>query len=120
MAAPGLRPRKKPSSFNLEAPSSAEDGPHDFTDVELAVTVMHAALVGASSSPSVTWTVRFAPLRNDVGTEVVIGGTTTISLTDDVITVFDNAVIPAGSYIWIETTAQSGVVPSMGVSVVYT
>ncbi len=115
---PTAEPRK-PSTFSLEAPSGSEDGPTDYTAIELTVTSLRAVLRG-STSPSVTWTVRFASVRNAVGTEVVVGGTTTTSVTTgDTVTTLTNPVIPADSFIWIETTVQSGVVLDLTISVVY-
>jgi hypothetical protein len=115
---PAVEPRK-PSTFNLEVPGGSEDGPTDYTAVELTVSKLRAVLVG-TATPTVTWTVRFGSDRNAAGTEVVTGGTTTTSTTTgDSITSLDEAVIPADSFIWIETTAQSGTVDSITISVVY-
>lgn len=114
---PTAEPRK-PSTFNLNVPTSADDGPSDYTDVELTVAKIFAVLVG-TTSPSVTWTLRFAATRDATGTEVITLGTVTTSVSGVIITVFDVAVIPAGSVIWVETTAQSGTVDWLVVSVVY-
>ena len=108
----------KPSSFNLEAPSATEDGPTDFAQIDLVVEEIRAVLQG-SSSPSVTWTIRYAADRNAAGTEIVTGGTVTTSITGQTVTVFNAPNIPAGSWIWLETTAQSGIVLSMTISVVF-
>jgi hypothetical protein len=107
------------STFALEVPSAAEDGPTDFTTINLTVTKITAVLVG-SGSPSVTWTIRWGANRDNPGTEVVTGGTTTTNTTTgDVITLFNNPVIAADSFIWLETTAKSGTVDSMMVALVY-
>lgn len=109
---------RKPSTFNIEAPGGSEDGPTDFTDVELTVAELRAVLQG-SATPSVTWTIRFGSNRDAAGTEVVVGGTTTTSITTgDTITVLTNPTIPAGSFFWLETTAQSGTVDAVTISVV--
>jgi hypothetical protein len=81
---------------------------------------MRAVLIG-SSTPSVTWTVRHhATDRSNAGSEVVTGGTTTTSTTSGSdVTSFDDATIPADSFVWIETTAQSGTVTELHVSIKY-
>ena len=80
---------------------------------------MRAILVG-SATPSVTWTIRYATDRSAAGTEVVTGGTTTTNVTTGhSVTVFNNGVIPAGRFVWIETTARSGNVQSLGVTLKY-
>lgn len=115
---PTAEPRK-PSTFNIEAPGAAEDGPTDYTAIELTITKLRAVLVG-TASPSISWTLRFGPDRDAVGTEVVVGGTTTTSITTgDDITALTNPVIPTNNFLWLETTAASGTVSSIAVSAVY-
>jgi len=115
---PHAEPRK-PSTYVVEAPGAAEDGPTDYTAVALTVAKITAILIG-TASPSVTWTIRFGPDRNAAGTEVVTGGTTTTNITTgDDVTVLTAPAIPADSFIWLETTAVSGTVTSMSISVVY-
>jgi Tfp pilus assembly protein FimT len=82
---------------------------------------MRAVLIG-SNTPSVTWTIRHhATDRSNAGNQVVTGGTTTTSTTSgsDVVA-FDDETIPADSFIWLETTAQSGTVDELSVTIVYT
>ena len=107
------------TTFLISEPGPAEtDTPGFFTDAGFTVAQLNAVLTG-SSTPSVTWTIRFANDRTPAGgTEVVTGGTTTTSTTTgDEIIVFNNDVIPAGSWVWIETTAQSGTVGTLTVTV---
>lgn len=108
-------------SFNktLENPSSAEDSSIGFTPVAITITDIRAVLVG-SSTPSVTWTIRHSTDRSAAGNEVVTGGTTTTAITGSSITSFNDATIPANSYIWLETTAQSGTVNELFISAIYT
>jgi hypothetical protein len=78
-------------------------------------------LIGAAT-PSVTWTIRHhATDRSAAGNEVVTGGTTTTSTTSgsDVVA-FNDATIPADSFIWLETTAQSGTVTELHITIAYT
>ncbi|KKL68158.1 hypothetical protein LCGC14_2127760, partial [marine sediment metagenome] len=74
------------------------------------------------STPSVTWTIRHhATDRNNAGNAVVTAGTTTTSTTTGSdVTSFDDATIPADSYIWLETTAKSGTVTEIHVTLIGT
>ena len=48
------------------------------------------------------------------------GRTTTSTTTGDVITTFNNAAIPANSYVWLTTTAVSGTVNTYHLTITYT
>ncbi|MBI3320015.1 MAG: hypothetical protein HYZ89_05460 [Candidatus Omnitrophica bacterium] len=114
-----LAPEKKSNSITVDTPIAAENLTIFFTDKAITVQKMAAVLTG--SIPSVTWSVRFAADRSAAGTEVVTGGTTTTSTTTgDVITTFNNASIPANSYVWLTTTATSGTVNTLHVTANYT
>jgi hypothetical protein len=92
----------KSKSATIESPSGSEDATLFYTPVELVVHELAAVLSG---SGSVTWTVRFDSDRGAAGTEIVTTGTTTSdSATGDIISVFNNDTIPAGSWVWLETT----------------
>ncbi len=106
-------------SLIVSDPGGAEvDTPGFFTDVELTIKQLNAVLVG-SAGQSVTWTLMYDPDRTPgAGTEVITGGKVTTSiLGGDTITVFDNAVIPADSWVWLETSAQAGTVGVLTVTV---
>ena len=107
-----------PKTFAVEVPGAAEDGPTAYTDVELTVAKLTAVLVG-TSTPSVSWTVRVAATRNAAGTEIKTGGTTTTTITSGQDVTPDVATIPAGSFFWLETTAQSGIVYEISVTLVF-
>jgi len=107
-------------SVAVESPTSSEDISLFFTPDAITVSKMVAVLVG-SSSPSVTWTIRHSTDRSATGNEVVTSGTTTTSVTSgSVVTSFNDATIPANSFVWLETTAQSGTVSSINISLIYT
>lgn len=77
---------------------------------------IRAVLVG-SSSPSVTWTLRYASDRSAAGTPVVTAGTTTTTTTAaQEVTSFDESVIPASSHVWLEISAVSGDVDQIEVT----
>lgn len=107
-------------SITVLSPGATEDDSMFFTDVAITVQKMVAVLTG-SSTPSVTWTIRHSTDRSATGNEVVTSGTTTTSVTTgSVVTTFNDATIPANSFVWLETTAQSGTVSSINISLRYT
>lgn len=106
-------------AITVKSPTNAEDISMFFSDPAITVTKMVAVLVG-SSTPSVTWTVRHSTDRNATGNEVVTGGTTTTSTTTgSVVTSFNDATIPATSFVWLETTAKSGTVTELHLTIFY-
>jgi len=110
---------QKSKSITIESPSGSESITTFFTPVGLTVSEIRAILRGVA--PSVTWTLRFAPDRTDTGTEVIIGGTVTVNeTTGDDITAMDNVVIPADSFVWLETTAIAGSVEMFHITIRYT
>lgn len=106
-------------SFSIENPTSSEDFGGVYFDDASTITKIVAVLVG-SSTPSVTWTVRHHTDRSNAGNEVVTGGTTTTSTTTgSVVTSFNDATVPADSFVWLETTAKSGTVNSIHITIFY-
>jgi len=107
-------------SITIESPGASEDLSLFFTDDAITITKIVAVLTG-SSTPSVTWTVRRHTDRNNAGNEVVTSGTkTTSTTTGSVVTSFNDATVPADSFLWLETTAQSGTVTTLNVTIFYT
>lgn len=105
---------------SVASPGSSEDVTLFFTEHAITIEEMNAVLRG-SSTPSVTWTIRHDSDRSATGNEVVTSGTTTTSTTNgSSVTSFNDATIPAGSWVWLETTAQSGTVDELGLSIRYT
>lgn len=113
--------RQQEKSITIESPTNAEDLSIFFTNRAITITEMRAVLVG-SASPSVTWTIRHSATdRSATGNAVVTGGTTTTSVTSGSdVTSFNDATIPADSFVWLETTAKSGTVGQLHVTIVYT
>ena len=92
--------------------------PGFFTENGFNVSRLVGALRG-SGGPSVAWTVRFGPTRNGVGTEVIVGGSTTddeANGSSDIL--FSNSMIPANSFVWLEVTVVGGVVDEFGVTII--
>src|SRR3990172_6706584 len=107
-------------SISVEDPTNAEDISILETPVAITITEMRAVLVG-SATPSVTWTIRHGTDRSAVGTEVVTSGTTTTSTTTgSTISAFNDATVVADAWLWLETTAKSGTVDELHITVKFT
>lgn len=103
----------------INSPTNSEDETFFYTTD--AITVVKLAGVVRGTSPSVTYTIRFGSDRSATGTEVVTGGSTVTSQsTGNIVTSFDDATIPAGSWVWLETTAETGTTNEMHVTIEYT
>jgi hypothetical protein len=115
----GIAPTsQKDKSFTIESPSASEDITLWRTNADITITGIHTVSLG--TTPSITYTIRFASDRSVTGTEVVTSGSTTTSTTTgDTVSSFDNATIPGGSWIWIETTAQTGTVDQISFTINY-
>jgi hypothetical protein len=105
-------------AITVESPTDSEDISLFFTPQDITVNEMVAVLRG--TTPSVTWTIRHGSDRSATGDEVVTSGTTTTnSTTGDKITSFNDPTIPSGSFVWFETTAQSGTVDELNLTLIY-
>lgn len=105
-------------SIYIELPTQAEDISLFFVDQSITIYKLNCIVAGVT--PSLTWTLRHDPDRSAVGNEVVTGGTTTTSTTTgDTITSFDDATIPTNSHVWFETSARSGTVESVNLTIFY-
>jgi hypothetical protein len=109
----------KSKSITIENPTSSEDISMFFTNKAITITEIRAVVIG--TTPSVTWTIRHnATDRSAVGNEVVTSGTTTTSTTSGSdVTSFNDATIPADSFVWMETTAQTGTVTELHITIIY-
>lgn len=106
-------------SITIQSPTSSEDITMFFTNEAITISEMRAVVQG--TSPSVTWTIRHLGDRSGTGNEVVTSGTTTTSTTTGSdVTSFNDATIPADSFVWLETTATSGTVDDFNVTLIFT
>jgi hypothetical protein len=105
--------------FFLESPGSAEAVDMWQTPVAITVTSLKAILRG--SSPSVTYNVKFGTditSATDVFTAAITCTSVTTGCSNN--SGFNDATIPAGSFIWIVTTASSGTINSISWTINYT
>lgn len=106
-----------PRSISIEAPTATENVTLFYTFEALTVTGLAGVIRGGTS---VNYTVRYDGSRAGTGTELVTGGLTADSTTTgNITTTFTNDTIPANSFVWIETTAVTGAVQELSVSLRY-
>lgn len=100
----------------LENPGPAENVWIGFAFRDLQLDQIVAVVRGAA--PSVTWNVRFGALRDEGAPSAVLAvdQETTDTGAGDVLNAFENAVIPAGSHIWVTTSAVGGVVDELSIA----
>jgi hypothetical protein len=116
----GSAPPSLHKGLTLEFPGSAESFGVWKTPVDITISSVEAVLVG-SSSPSVTFNIAFGSDRTS-GTNVYSSGRTVTSTTTGSTfnSSFNDQTIPAGSFIWFTTTAQSGTVTQIEITINYT
>lgn len=109
---------RREKSITIEDPTASEDINLLFTNRAVTITEMRAVVRG--SSPSVTWTIRHGTDRSATGAEVVTGGTATTSQsTGSDVTSFNDETVVADSFVWVETTAQTGTVEEIAITIFY-
>ena len=114
-----LTPLKR-VSITIEDPTNSEDIGLIRTDFAITVTRETCVVVG-SSTPSVTITLRHGTDRSGTGAELnTSGNAITSTTTGNEDTTFNDATIVADSFLWIETTAQSGTVDEITCTWEYT
>jgi hypothetical protein len=83
--------------------------------VQTTITKLVGVIEGGTSC---NYSIRYDSDRSAAGTEVVTGGSTVSSTTTgDEVTSFNSAVIPPGSWIWLEMNSVSGTVEELNVSI---
>jgi hypothetical protein len=105
-------------SISVLTPNTAENIAWFYAPRALVVSEIRSVVKG--SSPSVTFTIRYGTDRSGSGTEVVTGGTTVTNVTSGLSTTsFDSATISAGSFVQFRTTATSGTVDEVHVTMLF-
>lgn len=112
----GVLDRSK--SITIELPQDSENLTLFYTTK--IITVSELASIVSGTSPSQDWSMRFGPDRDDIGTELINGGSTTADVNAGLVeTNIDNAVIPANSWVWLTTATQLGTVNRFHVTMTY-
>lgn len=108
-------------TLTVQKLGAAEDVTFFYTPIGRTVDSLIPTIAGATASGT-TWTIRHDSDRQAVGTEVVVGGTNTHSGTGGnsgtLIVAFNNPVIPANSFVWLETTTASGIIDEFSLTLI--
>ncbi len=103
----------------VESPDSSEDLSWFFTPI--AITVTEVTSVSVGSTPSTTISIMHNTNRSSAGNNVLTAATaTTSTTTGDNPAIGGDTTIPVDSFVWLETSAQSGTVDILLVSLTYT
>jgi hypothetical protein len=106
-------------AVTIESPTSSEDIGLFYTDVAITVTKLAEALRG--TSPSVTFQINHNSNRSAGSPNTLFSSDrTATSTTGATTTTFNDATIPAGSWVWITTSAMSGTVAEINITLTYT
>jgi len=82
------------------------------------ITAMYAVVSG--TSPSANWVIKHGTDRSSGGSSVLTAGTTTTDITTgSTITVFSDATIAAGSWVWAFLPAVTGTVDTLNITLNY-
>lgn len=104
-----------PAAIGIENPGASERTVWFRNYVATEIDAIHAVLKG-SSTPSVTFTIRYDADRSATGTELLTSGRTVTNTTIGVNYPPDVTTIPAGVWVWVETSAQSGTVEELSIT----
>ncbi len=103
----------------MEWPGNSEKAVIYFNVSSRVLTAIRSVLTNGASTPSLTFSVRYGTDVSGSGTEVVTGGIVTTSTTaGDNTTALSNPTIPANNFVWFTTSAVSGTVPQVNITLV--
>lgn len=106
----------KSRSITVENPTGSENISMFYVDDNITIDKIVCVLLG--TVPSVTWGLNHATARSAASTSIVTGTTTDIT-SGSTITSFADATVPSKSHIWLVTTATSGTITSLNLTVQY-
>lgn len=107
-----------PKSITIPSPTNTDNFTILYTSSSMMLSSIRSVLRG-SSTPSVTFSIRYGTDRSAAGTEVVTSGITCTNTTSGLSTnTFNNGTIPANNYVWITVSAVSGTVTELNVTIV--
>jgi hypothetical protein len=106
-------------TLTIESPSSSENISFFYTDK--AITITKAAYAVRGSSPSVTIDVHHHTDRSSGSPNELFGTNVAVtSTTGTTNTTFNDATIPAGSFVWIISSAASGTNNELTITLTFT
>lgn len=111
----GARGPQGPTGLTLSYPLAGDKLP--LLHAASALTIAEVRALVAGTTPSVSFSIRYGPDFSAAGTAIRLTGMTSSSTSSgDSWSSFDNAVVPAGSWLWIVVEAVSGTAQSLHVS----
>ena len=114
----GVQGLAAPKALTIINPTSSEDVVLFFTTTSITFSQIRSTVMG--TSPSITFSIRYGTDISAAGTEVVPGGITCTNTTTGVSTTsFNNATVPIDNFVWLITTAASGTVTQLAVSLLF-
>lgn len=95
----------KSKSITIEVPTLSDKIMLFYTPVEITVVeVMNLSVGNPPITPTIVYGINFSNDFSQPGTQLINGGITALDPDfGDLITVFDQPVIPAGSFVWFKT-----------------
>lgn len=112
-------PVERQAMFRMWDLSSANNGEYEplfYANKDVTIKKMVAAVVGGSS-PSIVWTVYHDTTMEGTTNQVVTGGTTTT--TTSTVTSFNDATIPAGSFVRMQLVTVTNTADGLFLFVIY-
>jgi hypothetical protein len=95
-----------PKSLTIAYPVAGDNLTLFYTQVSTTLTQV-AAILRGTSTPSVTYTLKYAANRSAAGTSATTSTTVTSTTTASTATL-QNMPIPANNFLWLEVSAISG------------
>jgi hypothetical protein len=108
---------KQAKAITIQSPTTSENVAMFYTTEAITITNVREALTG--SSPSVTYVLRYGSSSRATSTNDIVSSHAATSTAGANATLTANVNIPAGSYIWIETSATGGTVNEINVTITY-
>jgi len=106
-------------AITMESPTSSEDICMFYTPVAITITRVHAVVRG--TTPSITIQPVHGTDRSTAALSILNVATAITSVTTgQTLTAFDDATVPVNSWVVFKTTAQSGAVDELCMTIVYT
>lgn len=106
------------TGISIADPTSAEDVTLLYTSASVTIQAVEGVVRG-SATPTVTVTLRYDADRNAAGTAIVSAQSVSSTTTGNNLTLTANTTVPAGNFVWLETTATSGTVNELFVGLLY-
>jgi len=118
-ASSSIAASKSSKAIFIESPTASEDITWWYCLDAITFTELDFVITGTTY---VNVTVRHDPNRSAIGNEVIAGGTGVSSGASGlkITTGFNDATVPASSWVWIETTGLSGTPTSLSIVGHYT